>query len=412
VAAYRVSGPALPFSTRAIAGLKAAFGSSPDGGAPRAVGPDILRACAILLVLIQHLPKPAAAEWLILFKPYGWLGVDVFFVLSGYLIGGQLMRPLSRGETPDLARFWASRAFRILPAYLVILGLYQWLPGFTDGAGIQPLWRFLTFTMNLGLDYTQTGNFSSAWSLCVEEWFYLTLPLLVLALRAPLLRKAGPWPTVILAAAIVLGGMALRFALWRDLSTIAEPPAGLYQRVIYYPTWTRLDGLLMGVMLACARTFRPILWARLCPPWLAAALGAAVLWTAIWLIGKDGLNGLILTLTGATLVYPLFSLGCALLLSALLDIEPWLARQRPRGLAWLAGLAYSLYLVHKPIYHAMREGLGDAVLRGWTGLALYLLPVFVAAIVLHILVERPFLRLRDRVMARPKVVEGELREAA
>ena len=399
----------MTFIPRAVAGLKAAFGPSSASASPRAVGPDLLRACAILLVMLQHLPKAAAPEWLILFKPYGWLGVDVFFVLSGYLIGGQLLRPISRGETPDLGRFWASRAFRILPAYLVILALYTLLPGFTDGEGLQPLWRFLTFTMNLGLDYTKAGNFSSAWSLCVEEWFYLTLPLLVLGLRLPLFRKGGPWPTLALAAAIVLGGMALRWALWRDPSRLADPPAGLYQKLIYYPTWCRLDGLLMGVMLACARTFRPALWTRLCPPWLTAGLAVAV-WVAT--IRIIGLSGVILPLGGAIVVYPLFSLGCALMLSALLDLEPWLARQRPRGLAQMAALAYSLYLVHKPVYHAMRAWLGEGVLHGWTGLALYVLPAFAAAIVLHGLVERPFLRLRDRVMARPVGAKEPVRLAA
>jgi peptidoglycan/LPS O-acetylase OafA/YrhL len=407
-------GPAVTFTTRAVASLKAAFGPSPPDAAPRAVGPDLLRACAILLVMMQHLPKAAAADWLVLIKPYGWLGVDVFFVLSGYLIGGQLMRPISRGEAPDLKRFWASRAFRILPAHLVILALYTLLPGFTDGEGIQPLWRFLTFTMNLGLDYTRTGNFSSAWSLCVEEWFYLTLPLLVLALRLPIfrtgaLRKAGAWPSIVLAIALVGGGMGLRYWLWRDGSTLADPPAGLYQRLVYYPTWCRLDGLLMGVVLAALRTFRPALWARLCPPRLAAPAALALWAVAIWLIGD---NGLILTLTGATVVYPLYALGCALMLSALLDLEPWLARQRPRGLASLAALAYSLYLVHKPVYCAMYDALGAGILHGWTGLALYILPAFAAAIVLHLLVERPFLRLRDRVMARRVEADEPVKLAA
>jgi peptidoglycan/LPS O-acetylase OafA/YrhL len=108
----------------------------------------------------------------------------------------------------------------------------------------------------------------------------------------------------------------------------------------------------------------------------------------------------------------LFSLACALMLSALLDLEPWLARQRPRGLAQLAALAYSLYLVHKPVYCAMWTWLGAEVLHGWTGLLLYVLPCFAAAIVLHLLVERPFLRLRDRVMARPVEAEAPVRLAA
>jgi peptidoglycan/LPS O-acetylase OafA/YrhL len=111
-------------------------------------------------------------------------------------------------------------------------------------------------------------------------------------------------------------------------------------------------------------------------------------------------------------VYPLFSLACALMLSALLDLEPWLARQRVRGLAGLAALAYSLYLVHKPIYHALHGWLGDAVLHGWVGLALYVLPCFAAATVLHVLVERPFLRLRDRAMARRVEADEPVRLAA
>lgn len=356
--------------------------------APRAVGPDLLRALAILLVMMQHLPKASAAGWLIELKPYGWMGVDVFFVLSGFLIGGQLLRPISRGETPDLTRFWASRAFRILPAYLVVLGLYLWLPGFAEGEAMRPLWQHLTFTMNWGLDYSKTGTFTSAWSLCVEEWFYLTLPLLVLGLK----RFKGPVPALLLAAAILLGGMALRYGLWRDLAAL--PPSGpLFLKTIYYPTWTRLDGLTLGVLLAAARTWLPDAWARYCAPAVTGLLGAAAIAGALALVGD---TGILLPLTGVVVVYPLFSLGCALVLSALLDLEPWLARFRVPGVAFTAGLAYSLYLVHKPVIHALNEHFW---LSGWGGFAAYFGAAFAAAMVLHYAVERPFLRLRERVMA-------------
>ncbi|MBO9706801.1 MAG: acyltransferase [Caulobacter sp.] len=395
----------MSFTTTVVDGAKALFGPSRTAasrrGERRMVGPDILRAVAILLVMTQHLPKPAAAGVLGAIKPYGWMGVDVFFVLSGFLIGGQLLRPVARGETPSLGGFWASRAFRILPAYLLVLGFYLWLPGFTDGEGMRPAWRYLTFTMNWGLDYSKTGTFTSAWSLCVEEWFYLTLPLLVLGLR----RYRTPAPALVLALALLLGGAALRYGLWHDLAAL--PPSGpLFLKTIYYPTWTRLDGLLLGVLLAAARIYRPALWAKVCPPPVAAALGLAAIAGTLALIGDTGIT---LPLAGVVLVYPLFSLGCALLLSALVDLEPWMTRLRPPGVAFVARLAYSLYLVHKPIYHLLNDTL---YLTGWSGWATYFGGAFAGAIALHYLVERPFLRLRDRVMARREPIETETKLAA
>src|SRR5438045_7533314 len=93
----------------------------------RQPGLDLLRALAIVVVVIYHtgifgfaLPYDV--------NRFGWVGVDLFFVLSGYLIGGQLLAPLARGRPIDLRRFFARRAFRIIPAYFVILAVYAFLP--------------------------------------------------------------------------------------------------------------------------------------------------------------------------------------------------------------------------------------------------------------------------------------------
>jgi hypothetical protein len=79
--------------------------------------------------------------------------------------------------------FYLKRSFRILPAFLAVLALYPFVPILREGTQPQPTWRFLTFTMNFGLDYRVTGAFTHAWSLCVEEHFDLVLPALVLLLR-------------------------------------------------------------------------------------------------------------------------------------------------------------------------------------------------------------------------------------
>ena len=90
----------------------------------RALGPDILRAVAILLVMLLHLPAEATPLPLVGIRPYGWLGVDIFFVLSGFLIGTQLMAEAARRDSVDFKSFYLRRAFRILPAFLVVLALY------------------------------------------------------------------------------------------------------------------------------------------------------------------------------------------------------------------------------------------------------------------------------------------------
>lgn len=144
------------------------------------VGPDALRSLAILLVMLVHLPIEATPSFLVGVRSYAWLGVDVFFVLSGYLIGLQLFKEISLATRIDFKSFYLRRAFRIFPAFFAVLGLYAIFPILRDSPNMQPLWSFATFSVNFGFDPREGNAFSQAWSLCVEEHFYLILPLLVL----------------------------------------------------------------------------------------------------------------------------------------------------------------------------------------------------------------------------------------
>jgi peptidoglycan/LPS O-acetylase OafA/YrhL len=367
----------------------AATVEAPVARSARAVGPDLMRAVAILTVMLWHLAKPARVGVLADISPWSWLGVDVFFVLSGYLIGGQLMARLAQGKRIDFADFYLRRAFRILPAFLVVLSLYLLVPSMHEGKGMLPAWRFLTFSMNWNLDSKLTGTFSSAWSLCVEEYFYLLAPFAVLALRG-----RAQWIGLVIAGLILVGGMALRAGLY---NTVSDQPWNLYMAKLYYPTWVRLDGLLLGVLLAAGRTFHPQTMARWLPGWAALVGGLVTLAGSLMVIGDNGPH---MAFAGAAFGYPLFSLACALLLSASLDAEPWLSRVPLPGVAGLATLSYSLYLVHKPVYALDKAWLGSEALTGWPALVLYACTVLTAALALHYAVERPFLMLRDRVLAR------------
>ena len=174
---------------------------SHDGRAPSLAynsALDGLRGVAILLVILSHAHAP-------LFDG-AFYGVDLFFVLSGFLIGGQLLRPLARGEAPSLRAFYLKRAFRILPAFWAVLAVYLLWPGFREAPGMEPWWKFASFVVNLDIDYASNAAFSHAWSLCVEEHFYLLFPALALLLT----RKPSAVKFWAVCGAVLLGGVAVK----------------------------------------------------------------------------------------------------------------------------------------------------------------------------------------------------------
>jgi peptidoglycan/LPS O-acetylase OafA/YrhL len=247
--------------------------------------------------------------------------------------------------------------------------------------------------MNFGLDAGETGAFSHAWSLCIEEHFYLVLPIVVLwFMRSPSLARACK-----VSAAIVFGGLVLRGALWiQYIGPLRETgwPGLIYLKDIYYPTYNRLDGLLAGVLLAAVRIFKPGTWARFTGNGnVALGLGLAVLSAALW-ICQD-----MTSFWTATIGYPLLALGFALLVVASMSGSSLIGKYRVPGTTLGATLAFGTYLTHKEVMHLDRLYLSTRVsLAGWQGLAVYLVSFLLVAVVLHLLVERPFLRLRDSLL--------------
>jgi peptidoglycan/LPS O-acetylase OafA/YrhL len=134
----------------------------------------------------------------------GWMGVDLFFVLSGYLICGQLLDGGANGERQSAQTFYVRRALRILPIYSLVVAAYFLFPGIREAPTIQPAWQFWTFTENLFFAPSLSSAFSHVWSLCVEEHFYLLAPLILGLLLQQSARKHAP----AMLAFLILGGMA------------------------------------------------------------------------------------------------------------------------------------------------------------------------------------------------------------
>ena len=369
---------------------------------------DGLRGVAVLLVMVCHftpeLPvRTHLANLMARYGELGWVGVDMFFVLSGFLITRILFA--SRSDPRYFANFYVRRVLRIFPLYyLSLFAVFVLLPAFTRAAPPEPaaehqLWLW-TYTANLlvarrreWLFLTPDADLNHFWSLAIEEQFYLFWPLVVARLTRPRLFA--------LAALGLAASPLLRLAL--------QQLFGAAPMTLYTLTPCRLDGLLAGAALAAAFD-TPALWRRV-RPLAAPALGLAALGlAAVVVVAGPSPISRVMAVPGYFFVSCLFAALLALVLAA---PDGRLARAlRGRALATVGKYSYGLYVLHRigvvrwlvgtdPLTlgrlllgRAARVGVAEPV-----GLAAYVvvctlvsLPI---AYVSYQVVERPFLKLKD-----------------
>jgi len=304
-----------------------------------------------------------------------------------------LLAPLARDRRINLGRFFARRALRIMPAYFAVLAIYFLLPPWREYSEMsQPLWKFLLSVQNIAL-HGGTA-FSHAWSLAVEDQFYLALPFLLLFLY----RR--PRPAIIIPCLIVIGGIGLRGFLAAQNPSVDGGSVSFsgFQAWIYYPTWTRLDPLLFGVVLGAIEQFRPRWWQRLVnwAPWLWLP-GLGLIAYALYLGETKNL-----TLVACVWQFPLIAIGMATLLVCAVSPRLPLCRVAIPGAAFIASIAYSAYLIQKLVIHAVEQFCTNhnIDLTSAPTLVGVELCVYATATLLFLLVERPFLQLRKRLAPR------------
>lgn len=351
----------------------------------RAPGLDTLRAAAIVLVLMSHYSSFVSGKQIFgALGDVGWAGVDLFFVLSGYLIGNQILSAFARKETFSLKVFFAKRLLRTLPNYYVVLAIYFLFPGPISGASTAPLWRFLTFTQNFGLAYGTT--FTHSWSLCIEEQFYLVLPLVALAVAS--CRNSLRLAWCLLGGAIAVG-MAVRGAGWLSYGH------GAFAQETYYSSWCRFDELLPGVAIAMLKNFHGALYEKILRRGnVLLALASAAVVAMLYCNDQRYPNGFLATTFGFSLLAASFGL----LTMAALSPSSVLGRVKVPGATRLALWSYAVYLMHKPIFMALAPRLRKMEID--TAAPVTVLLMFAAGILggwlLFRCVETPFMRLRAR----------------
>jgi peptidoglycan/LPS O-acetylase OafA/YrhL len=342
---------------------------------------DGLRGVAILAVFTHHLSHRLL--------PGGFLGVDLFFVLSGFLITYLLVGEWEQAGRISLRNFYARRALRLLPALFLWCAAFVAVAPLLGGRTAAGIYRgallALTYFYNWvpALGYPLVSPLGIVWSLAIEEQFYLLWPpVLVVMLR----RGARPRRLACGLALAVLSVCAHRAVLWQTGATVTR---------LYYGTDTRADALLVGCLLGVLAAYDLLprgasfsLFSR-----AAAVAGAVALcWLAATVTWEPGW----LYTGGLTLVA---CAAAAVILTTV--VRPWrpaVVALRLPPLVWFGRISYGLYLWHFPVTRIIYPNQDRAPLAG--KLLAGALSILCAAASYYV-VERRFLRLKDRFSRRP-----------
>lgn len=363
--------------------------------AGRNYGLDVLRSWAVLMVLLAHgsafflahLPQHRR-----LMDVLGWLGfigVELFFALSGFLIGGILLRTGSQlKQLSGIYGFWRKRWYRTLPNYYVYLLLhFVFLYALADLSGaLAEQWRYFFFVQ--GFAWMHPGFFAEAWSLAIEEWFYLLTPLAL----ALLLRLGASVRTafLVVSAVFILAPLTLR---WLLSTWYPDINLDVYRKTVIL----RLDGIMYGVLAAMLFHYRPLVFKKIRFACLALAL------LIFYGMFDQQFSGHI-DITRSRLFNTGFLAGAPLAGAALIPFFFYLREFFKPAVKFhylTARLSYSLYLCNLLVLgYIVRHVNPAAALDGKGGLilmAFFILVCYGVAQLSYQWIEKPGLALRDRL---------------
>ena len=359
----------------ATATLQAASAPPAAARSARNQNLDALRGVAILLVLGNHL------GYFVIWQRMGWAGVDLFFVLSGFLISGLLFDEWQRFGSIDFRRFYIRRGLKIYPAFYALLLVTVAVNFMRPGIPSFPVtWRSVlaeaTFTQN----YFR-GVWGQTWSLGVEEHFYILLPIVLWLMYRG--RRSDPAPFRWLPALFMIVATAeivLRTLTTRTLNSASSADLAAF----LFPTHLRADALLFGVLIRYYRQFEPAKFAEMARSKAAlAVIGFAVLMLAV----IPGATPVMHTI-GFSLVF----FGWGFLLARAVDARPnrYLSALVVRPLAGIGYFSYSIYL-----WHGWIPGLFPH--RTLLSFTLYLAASIALGVIMAKLIEVPALHARNRL---------------
>jgi len=355
---------------------------------------DILRSVAVITVILHHSGEST------FFTRVGWTGVDLFFVLSGFLISGLLFSEYKRSHSINFKRFFIRRGLKIYPAFYVFLlltGIIGELVFHAHPSSGQYLHEVF-FLMNY-----KHGVWDHTWSLAVEEHFYIFLPIFLFILAKISSNRENPFRSIPKAAAVI----AALCLIFRAISVLAGKPNFT---MAYIGSHERMDALFSGVLIGYFYHFRPAVLEKLMQPTrnrIAIAAASLCLLSSGYFYGRDSA---FLATFGYSFIFLGFSgvLLLSLYVRGMLSGKfAWIMELVGSAAAYLGMYSYSIYLWHGPtaawLPGFFRRTLGFPV-GEYGRFTVYFVGSLVIGIVMSKLIEYPILRLRDRILPASYIV--------
>lgn len=376
------------------------------------IGLDMIRSVAILSVLFAHsmwmlygmIPKVKFVDSLFVFGSmiFGFFGVELFFVLSGFLIGSIFIKELVYNNNSNenlsfqVSRFWIKRWFRTLPNYYLYVILYLIISWFISSQDYNSFsWRYLLFVQNFFS--SGPGFFYVAWSLAVEEWFYLLLPSIYIVFLL-INGKA------ITAFKISMGLLFAIPFLLRILFVMQHNWFGQFSQAFNLTTIYRLDSIAYGIALAwlwnhkSSRQKLVYFKRRLLTTGICSFI--SVLIFLYFFVAKPNQNGFFVLIS-----YPWATISITLCFPYFIDLTNIAFTKSIKVTSFISKISYSLYLVHPLVVILLDFGMKQMNLDKalWVGpvtfIFFFILSIFFAFLTYRFC-ELPFLNLRERLILR------------
>jgi len=373
----------------------------------RIFGLDLLRFVAIFMVLLGHSTNMAPEHIKNYVLRFHYDGVAIFFVLSGFLIGGILIKILNK-EKPSykgLLDFWKRRWMRTLPAYFLVLIFLIFYTLIFIPTNFPDTWyRFFFFIQNF-LGNTRPNFFSEAWSISVEEWFYLLVPLLLFSFLI-FFKTTIKWTIFFISLLIILLVTWYRFHLYHSFNIPNNPNPDqlihiketLINLRIRYQVIPRLDSIMYGVLGAFLAHYNPKIWNN--------KLNVLLFFIALYILYYTKFNIGKTYAPFAVIWYPtIISLAIFMMLPFLSNMRKGLGKWTS-WITFFSLISYSMYLVNLNVvafaiikstihgdYSVDKFIPGDYWVLDY--ILFWLLTIFISFI-LYKFIEYPFMKMRDK----------------